>query len=456
MAEQGDSLVDVDLAPSAVEPEKDSAPLLDASAQAVESAFTRSAKVVLLLTAFVDILGFSMPNPIMPYYFSQIPGFTPQNQGLYFGLIMSSFSVGQFFGSLVVGMASDRFGRRWPILACLLGNSAFLVYTGFAPTLAQLIVARGCAGLFAGTQSVCSAYVADLTTEDRRRTELAHLSAAVSVGFVAGPAIGIAIGMGFGIPRVQMAFRVTCLAAAVVAGGAFIAGLFFLRETGPSSSASETRKPNVFASGVWRVVAGLLVKRNLLLVLLATLLTQFAGTAMEAALPLLLVGEQGLEIWQVLAVFATLALFVPVVVGLVYPMLSEAAGQKTAMVAGMVVYGLGLAVVPVVLLWYLQVPLALLLAFGNLSDPALQLVASYAAGRAFGTTMGMMRAVGSFARIFGPFAAGALYDVDFGSFLGRHRLLPFWAAAGTSLLTCGVVLLMTNIEGKGQTKEVEQ
>ncbi len=413
------------------------------------SSFTRSAKVVLLLTAFVDILGFSMPNPIMPYYFSQIPGFTPQNQGMYFGLIMSSFSIGQFVGSLGVGMASDRFGRRVPILACLLGNSAFLVYTAFAPSLAQLIVARGCAGLFAGTQSVCSAYVADLTSEEYRRSELAHLSAAISIGFIAGPAVGIAIGMGFGIPRVQLAFRVTCIAAAMVAAGAFVGGLFFLGETvvpaGPGSG-----RADVFARGVWRTVAGLLAKRNLLLVLLATLLTQFVSTAMEASLPLLLVGEQRLEIWQVLAVFATLALAVPVVVGLVYPWLSEAAGQKTAMIAGMVLHGLGLAVVPVVLIWYLQVPLALLLAFGNLSDPALQLVASFSAGRAFGTTMGMMRSVGSFARIVGPFGAGALYDVDFGSFVGRHRLLPFWIAAATSLVACGVVMLMTNTESKGQ------
>lgn len=120
--------------------------------------FTKSAKLVVLLTSFVDILGFSLPNPLLPYYFSHLDGFSPENSGLVYGLIMSAFSIGQFLGSLGAGILSDKFGRRLPILICLLGNCIFLVYTGFAPSVWQLVAARGMAGLFAGTQSVCSAY----------------------------------------------------------------------------------------------------------------------------------------------------------------------------------------------------------------------------------------------------------------------------------------------------------
>jgi MFS family permease len=122
------------------------------------SLLTQSAKYVLLFTSFVDILGFSLPNPLMPYYFSHLEGFSKENSGAVYGLIMSSFSIGQFLGSLGAGIMSDKFGRRLPILICLLGNCLFLIYTGFAPSVAQLIMARGMAGLFAGTQSVCSAY----------------------------------------------------------------------------------------------------------------------------------------------------------------------------------------------------------------------------------------------------------------------------------------------------------
>ncbi len=71
----------------------------DASTHGTASAVGRfhgAPKLVLILTAFVDILGFSIPNPLMPYYFSTLPGFTGDAQGLMFGLIMSSFSIGQF------------------------------------------------------------------------------------------------------------------------------------------------------------------------------------------------------------------------------------------------------------------------------------------------------------------------------------------------------------------------
>jgi MFS family permease len=148
---------------------------------------------------------------------------------------------------------SDKFGRRLPILVCLFGNSLCLIWTGFAPTMWQLILARGMAGLFAGTQSVCSAY-----GKSRSDFVLAFLKTIISVGsydggratkrvgalvcsgdfwfdfekkengcifhfcsakgFIAGPAIGIAIGLSFGIERIQLAFRVTCLAAALIAG----------------------------------------------------------------------------------------------------------------------------------------------------------------------------------------------------------------------------------------------
>ncbi len=114
---------------------------------------TQSAKYVLLFTSFVDILGFSLPNPLMPYYFSHLQGFSTENSGVFYGLIMSSFSIGQFLGSLGAGILSDRFGRRVPILSCLLGNCIFLVYTGFAPSMWQLVLARGMAGTQRNTVS---------------------------------------------------------------------------------------------------------------------------------------------------------------------------------------------------------------------------------------------------------------------------------------------------------------
>ncbi len=86
--------------------------------------------------------------------------------------------------------------------------------------------------------------------------------------------------------------------------------------------------------------------------------------------------SQKCEIWQVLAVFATMALAVPLIVGLLYPRLSDAIGQKRIMVLGSGIHIVGMLLIPIFLIWYIQVPLAFLLAFMSLVDPALQLIAS--------------------------------------------------------------------------------
>lgn len=83
--------------------------------------------------------------------------------------------------------------------------------------------------------------------------------------------------------------------------------------------------------------------------------------------------------------------------------------------------------------WYIQAGIGLVSSFGAVSDPGMQLVASYNAGGSFGTALGLLRSAGAGARIFAPFAAGALYDVEFGAFIGRKRLLSFWGKEGGDL-----------------------
>lgn len=419
------------------------------------------ARLVVLATAFVDILGFSMPNPIMPFYYTSLQ-VGSGHEGVFLGLIMASFSLGQFFGAMAAGAASDKIGRRIPILSCLVGNSLCLVATAMAPSIWGLIAARGLAGLFAGTQSVCAAYVCDFTHDSERVRELSYLQTAVSVGFLAGPALGIAIGWSFGPERIVVAFQLVCLTAAGIAAAAFVAGLFFLKD------ADARRKPSgkdaaVLVSGnTWSIVWGLLRRRDVVLVLGAQFVTQLVGTIMEVALPALLVTAAHAPIWQVLVVFATLALAVPVVLGLVYPFLSNRWGNVPTMVAGLVCNASGMIIIPVVVLWYFITPTTLLVALGSMIDPALQVIVSFNAGHAFGTAMGMLRSTGAAARIVGPVIGGSLFDVPFGILSCNAtcetvnlsclpcemtiHLLPFWVGAVGSLGAVLLVLLMKNTD----------
>jgi MFS family permease len=237
---------------------------------------------------------------------------------------------------------------------------------------------------------------------------------------------------------------VVCVAAALIAAGGFIAGLFFLQDM---SHHRRKKSADWETQGRWVVCKRLLTRSNLLLVLAATFLSQLGGTLLEADLPLLLVNEEHLEILQVLVVFATMAIAVPILLGVVYPWLSARVGNKAVMVLGFGLNALGMILMPLFVWWPIQAALTLLLAWGNIVGPPLELVASFSASRAFGTVAGMARSVGAFARILGPLIAGKLFDVDF-TLQKRARLLPFWVGALISCVAVVVCLFMTRTEAK--------
>jgi MFS family permease len=141
--------------------------------------------LVLMITAFVDMVGFAMVLPLLPFYAARM-GAT----GFVVGLLISAFSVAQLLSAPTWGKVSDRFGRRPAVISGLLISAiAYLVF-GVAGTLAILLVSRVVQGVGGGTVGVLQAYVADTSKPEDRAKGLGWLSAATSAGAVIGPAFG--------------------------------------------------------------------------------------------------------------------------------------------------------------------------------------------------------------------------------------------------------------------------
>jgi multidrug resistance protein len=140
---------------------------------------------VLMLVAFVDMMGLMIIWPLLPLY--------AQNLGASattVGLLAASFPVAQLVSSPIWGYVSDRYGRR-PALLVGLGSSAIAyVVFGFAHTVWLLFISRFVQGLGGGTTGVVQAYVADTMLPRERAKALGWLSAATSAGVIIGPAIG--------------------------------------------------------------------------------------------------------------------------------------------------------------------------------------------------------------------------------------------------------------------------
>ncbi|HEY7194862.1 MAG TPA: MFS transporter [Gemmatimonadales bacterium] len=140
---------------------------------------------VLMLVAFVDMMGLMIIWPLLPLYANNFGA-----SATVVGLLAASFPVAQLVSSPVWGYVSDRYGRR-PALLVGLGSSAFAyIVFGFAHTVWLLFLSRFVQGLGGGTTGVVQAYVADAMLPRERAKALGWLSAATSAGVIVGPAIG--------------------------------------------------------------------------------------------------------------------------------------------------------------------------------------------------------------------------------------------------------------------------
>ena len=138
-----------------------------------------------------------------------------------FGGLMS------FFAGPVLGLLSDRYGRRPVLLFSLMGLGVDFVFMAFAPSVGWLFVGRLISGATAGVFSTANAYVADVTPPDKRARAFGWMGAAFSVGFLLGPAIGGLLG--------DYNLRLPFMAAAVLTLLNALYGLFVVPESLPPS-----------------------------------------------------------------------------------------------------------------------------------------------------------------------------------------------------------------------------
>jgi MFS transporter, DHA1 family, tetracycline resistance protein len=175
----------------------------------------------LLVTVFIDILGLGLVVPVAPQLVTQLGA----NAGgpLMLGVLAASYGLMQFLASPVLGGLSDRYGRRPVLLASLTLLGLDYLSHAVANSVWLLLVGRLLAGAFAGTYTVVNAYLADITAPADRARGYSYVSAALSVGFVSGPALGGLLG--------EVNQRLPFVCAASLALLNVLYGLFILPES---------------------------------------------------------------------------------------------------------------------------------------------------------------------------------------------------------------------------------
>lgn len=193
----------------------------------------RNALAFIFITVLIDLIGLGVIIPVMPELITSLTGGTLADAARWGGAIMFTYAGIQFFSAPVIGNLSDRFGRRPILLLCLAGFAIDYLIMGFAQNLIWLFVGRALAGVFGATYSTAAAYIADVSSPEKKSQNFGLIGAAFGLGFTIGPVIGGFAG--------EIDPRLPFFIAAGLAGLNLVYGLIVL----PESLPPEKRRPFV-------------------------------------------------------------------------------------------------------------------------------------------------------------------------------------------------------------------
>jgi multidrug resistance protein len=382
---------------------------------------------LILFTVFLDLLGIGLIFPIGPFYASAF-GASAFDVGLLFTL----FSVAQFLTIPILGALSDRYGRRPVLLIGVAGEVVGYLLFGTATSLTMLYVSRLVAGASSGNIGAAQAYIADISSPRERTRSFGLLGAAVSVGFLFGPALGGFLG--------QYDLRLPAFAAAALVVVNWITILVWL----PESLPSDRRSSSPLSSGLnpFGVLITLLRRPLLRGPLAATFLCNFAFSGYLASFALYTGARFGWGPQQVAIVLVIQSILSIVIQTLGVRRLSESLPDTTILLLGIGVNMVGFLVIAAApdpsLLYFLSAPLQ---AIGSaLWRPSLaSLVTKLVSGREQGLANGGSQASSALATIIGPMGAGVLFES-----LGPAS--PFLAGAGLFALGAVTIVVAVRVQ----------
>src|ERR671928_1751231 len=222
--------------------------------------------VVLMITAFVDMVGLLMIIPLLPFYAKHLGA-----NGFVVGVLVSSFAIAQLITAPIWGRISDRYGRRPALLVGLTASAIAYVVFGFANALWLLFLSRLVQGAGGGTVSVIQAYVADAVRPEDRAKGLGWLSAATNAGVALGPLLGsLTMSGGRSTPGL--------VAAALCLVNILFAARFLTESRDLADAHVRPRKPGRSVEAVLRVVTHAGEPSSRLIWIYAIAIGAFQGT----------------------------------------------------------------------------------------------------------------------------------------------------------------------------------
>ncbi len=368
---------------------------------------------VVFLVVFLDLVGAGILVPVIPYVLAPW-----RKDGLTVGLMALGFSAAQFLAAPMLGVLSDRFGRRPVLLVSLAGTALGYFLFGWGPSLAVLFLARILDGITGGNISTAQAAIADVSSPKDRAKNFGLIGAAFGLGFIVGPAIGGALS------------RISLSAPAYGAG---IFSLFTLattavlfRETLPPERRSA--RLSFTAMNPLSQVAQGFQRPEFRKLMGAVFMLNFGLAALQTNFSVFTRDRFGFSASDNAWLLSFLGLTAAFTQGLLLRKLAPLLGENFLAWAGAIIAAAGFLFVALAsgtAMLYISI---LLTALGyGLTGPSLtSLISKRASEEEQGQWLGTTQAWASMTRIIGPVYAGWFYD-------GLSPASPYWSGAVFSL-----------------------
>ncbi|MCW4040433.1 MAG: MFS transporter [Candidatus Bathyarchaeota archaeon] len=371
-----------------------------------------SPRMIILMTVFIDVTGFGIVLPLLPYYASE---FGAGSTAL--GFLVASFALMQFIFTPILGRLSDNMGRRPILLLSILTSVGSFLLFAVADSYLILLLSRIVAGL-ATELGVAQAYISDITSLKDRTVGMGRIGAAHGAGFIIGPAIG-------GFLSTYNYSTAGFVAAALAMVNLVFAFLFLPESRHSDLSRDESSDGTGRITGIRRFLSSPTI--GLLVIIL--FIMSIAFSAFPVIMPLLAISLFGLSSSDMSLFFVYIGVVQIVFQGFIVGRLAARLGEAQLVPIGALLMTLGvffMAIFPNLPL-FLMLSTIMVSGIGILSTTIPSFISKRTATHEQGQILGVTQSISSIARVPGPVIGGFFYE-----FAGVQA--PFFLSATLLLL----------------------
>jgi len=353
----------------------------------------------IFVTLLIDVIGLGIIIPVMPKLIMQLTGCNISDASKYGGWLTAAYAVMQFVFAPILGNLSDKLGRRPILLMSLFGLGIDYIFLSFAPTLALLFIGRIIAGAMGASFTTASAYIADISTPEKRAQNFGMIGVAFGVGFIIGPALGGFAGK-FGV-------RVPFMVSAGLSLLNFVYGYFVV----PESLSKEHRRnfdwkrANPFGSFKnlkrYPALVGLMV---------CIFLIDFASWAIQGTWTFYTIYKFNWNSVMIGISLTVVGLFVAIVQGGLIRIVIPKVGEKNSVYFGLLLWALGLVLFAFASQGWMMYVFLVPYCLGGVAGPALQgIMSNQVPANEQGELQGVLTSIQSVCAIIGPLTMTYLF-----------------------------------------------